>query len=108
MSVVVVSSANNNFGLDLLGNIMDGSVLVSKYCPMLVFMIYCVRTQENVLLSPYSASLALLMAATGARGETRRHNFVEYQKAGREGKISTLPAQAVTVSILCTLAAPGC
>ena len=28
-------------------------------------------TQENVLLSPYSASLALLMAAAGARGETR-------------------------------------
>ena len=71
MSVVVVSSANNNFGLDLLGNIMDGNVLVSKYCPMLVFMIYCVRTQENVLLSPYSASLALLMAAAGARDETR-------------------------------------
>ena len=50
---------------------MDGSVSVSKYCPMLVFMIYCVCTQENVLLSPYSASLALLMAAAGARGETR-------------------------------------
>ena len=28
-------------------------------------------TQENVLLSPYSASLALLMAAAGARGEPR-------------------------------------
>ena len=36
------------------------------------------------------------------------HNFVEYPKAGREGKISTLPAQAVTESIMCTLAAPGC
>ena len=52
---------------------MDGSESVSKYCPMLVFMIccVCVCTQENVLLSPYSASLALLMAAAGARGETR-------------------------------------
>ena len=37
-----------------------------------------------------------------------RHNFVEYPKAGREGKISTLPAQAVTGPIMYTLAAPGC
>ena len=39
---------------------------------------------------------------------SRPHNFVEYPKAGREGKFSTLPAQAVTGSIMCTLAAPGC
>ena len=31
-----------------------------------------------------------------AQGLAGAHNFVEYQKAGREGKISTLPAQAVT------------
>ena len=37
-----------------------------------------------------------------------RHNFVEYPKAGREGKISTLPAQAATESIMSTLTAPGC
>ena len=42
-SVIAVSTANNNFGLDLLGNIMDGSVSVSKYCPMLVFMILCLH-----------------------------------------------------------------
>ena len=43
-----------------------------------------------------------------AQGLAGAHNFVEYQKAGREGKISTLPAQAVTESIMCTLTDPGC
>ena len=38
----------------------------------------------------------------------RPHNFVEYPKAGREGIISTLPAQAATESIMFTLTAPGC
>ena len=51
--------------------------------------------------------VSMVILVHGMAAISRGHNFVEYPKAGREGKSSTLPAQAFTEPIMSTLAAPG-